>query len=282
MAPNTSAQNLLYASGVCGGICVFSYPTGSLVGELSDANGPYGECVDASGDVFVANEGFSQTPGIYEYQHGATTPVVELSDPGYHPRGCAIDPTTGNLAVAAFSLSGNGAVAIYAKARGIPTEYGDPKIKDMVFCTYDDKGDLFIDGSSDLDAPLLAELPSGANTFRIIKLPQNLAFLQSIQWTGKYLAVTSYNGVISHIFISGSRGIVRASTLLNGKLSVYSQFWIQKNTVIAPYEVTSKPYTGGIGFWSYPAGGRVRKSIIGSQFTYGGASGVAVSPAAAK
>ncbi|MGD1068155.1 MAG: hypothetical protein ABR975_15205, partial [Vulcanimicrobiaceae bacterium] len=57
MAPNTTSQDLLYVTGACGGICVFSYPGGSLVGELADSNTPISECVDKSGDVFVIDFG---------------------------------------------------------------------------------------------------------------------------------------------------------------------------------------------------------------------------------
>ena len=68
--------------------------------QLSDSNSPYGECVDKAGDVFVADFGGNTgTPAILEYAHGGTKPIATLSDPGYYPESCSIDPTTGNLAV---------------------------------------------------------------------------------------------------------------------------------------------------------------------------------------
>jgi hypothetical protein len=280
MAPNTSSQDLLYVSGACGGICVFSYPGGALVGELGDPNYPLGECVDASGNVFVANVGFENgTPGIYEYAHGGSSPIAELSDPGYNPESCSIDPTTGNLAVAgdAAAFDRTGVVAIYTGAQGDPTDYADPRIPSLSSCGYDDKGNLFVDGLSYKEAVRFGELPAGGSSFKSIELSQEPSSPLGIQWAGKYLAVAASSTVIYHVAVAGSRGTVVASTLLNGPGSSETRFWIQGGTIVAPYEATSQTYA--VGLWRYPAGGRVRKNITGSEFDEGEPFGVVISPA---
>jgi hypothetical protein len=278
MAPNTSSENLLYTTEACGGICVFSYPGGTLVGELADSNYPLGECVDKSGDVFVVDFGADGgTAGIVEYAHGGTSPIATLSDPGYYPEACSIDPTTGNLAVTSDSSgSGTGIVAIYAEAKGDPTDYVDPKIFYMGSCGYDDKGNLFVDGQYDHQGTFeLDEMLEGSNKFKKIKLTQAPGSPLKLQWAGKYVALAASNTVIDHVAVTGSKGTVVGTTLLNGPVSGEGQFWIQGNTVIAPYE----PGTGSaeVGFWKYPTGGRVRKNIGGTEFNYGEPFGTAVS-----
>jgi hypothetical protein len=275
-APNTSSQDLLYVTGACGGICVFSYPGGKLVGELSDSNNPFGECVDKSGDVFVVNFGGENgTAGIVEYAHGGTTPIATLSDPGYYPESCSIDPTTGNLA----ATNDGGPVAIYANATGDPTYYSDPKAYIDGFCAYDDKGNLFANGgyTGSGDYALL-EMPKGSGTFKSIKLDRTPNFWYDIQWAGKYLALADSQTVIYHVAIKGSKGTVIGSTVLNGPVSgIEAQFWLQAGTLIAPYGTGDMP--DQVGFWKYPVGGRLRKNIDVSQFDNAELFGTAVSPA---
>jgi len=281
MAPNTSSQALLYVTGACGGICVFSYPAGTLVGELADSNMPSGECVDKLGDVFVIDfGGEGGTAGVAEYAHGGTSPIATLTDPGYNPVACSIDPTTGNLAVTNDSSgSGTGVVAIYVDAKGDPTDYLDPRIFYTGSCGYDDKGNLFLDGQYDHQGTFeLDEMLAGSSNFERIKLADAPESPLRLQWAGKYVALAASNTVIDHVAVKGSKGTVVGTTLLNGPASgSEGQFWIQGNTVISPYESGSGP--AEVGFWKYPTGGRVRKNIAGSEFNDADPIGSAVSPA---
>jgi hypothetical protein len=269
MAPLTSSQDLLYVTGACGGICVFSYPGGTLVGELADSNAPLGECVDKSGDVFVVDYGGeSGTAGIVEYAHGGTNPIATLSDPGYYPQACSIDPTTGNLAVTNESgkYGDTGIVAIYVDAKGDATDYVDPKIYYIAFCGYDDKGNLFVDGQHDHQGTFaLGELPKGSGNFKSIRIPQAPSSPLNLQWAGKYIALADSSSVIYNVTVKDSRGTVVGTTLLNGPGSgIEGQFWIQGGTIVAPYATRSSPYE--VDLWKYPTGGRIRKSISGSEF----------------
>ena len=85
-----------------------------------------GECVDGAGNVFVTNSFKGQ---ILEYAHGGTTPIATLSDPNQYPIDCAVDPTTGNLAVTNyFAKTGPGSVAIYQGAQGAPLFYAENNV----------------------------------------------------------------------------------------------------------------------------------------------------------
>ncbi|HEV3092114.1 MAG TPA: hypothetical protein VGX91_11815 [Candidatus Cybelea sp.] len=279
VVPNTSSSDLLYVTGDCGGVCVFTYPDGVLVQQLSDSDSPFGECVDKAGDVFVADfGGDTGTAAILEYAHGGTSPIATLSDPGYYPESCSIDPTTGNLAV----TNDAGPVAIYAGAKGDPTYYTDPKAYLNGFCTYDDKGNLFVDGGSrGRGNYALVELPKGRHTFKSIKLDSPPSFWYDIQWAGKYLAIAESATVIYHVAISGTKGTTIGSTVLNGPVSgIEVQFWIQRGTIVQPYGMSDLP--DNIGFWKYPNGGKLRKHIGGSQFGNGELIGTVVSPATSR
>lgn len=147
MAPEAKRDNLLYISDVgTDDVDVYAYPKGVFLGTLTGFSGPEGECVDKTGDVFIANYAASS---ILEYAHGGTSPIATLNDPGYLPGGCSIDPTTGNLAVTNYLTTGagQGNVAIYKDAKGTPKAYhADPLILEMFFCGYDKAGNLFVDG----------------------------------------------------------------------------------------------------------------------------------------
>ena len=51
-------------------VFVYDYKSGAQVGQLTGFDGPYGMCVDAKGDVYVANFDNGTTT---EYAHGGTT-----------------------------------------------------------------------------------------------------------------------------------------------------------------------------------------------------------------
>src|SRR5579863_10312478 len=115
MLPEAKSSDLLYVAaspdGPNGSAYVYTYPQGRLVGTLTGFGVPRGECADSAGDVFIVaytNQSMSSST-IYEYAHGGTKPIAALSDPDVAV-GCAVDPTTGDLAA-----SGDG-VAIFKNA----------------------------------------------------------------------------------------------------------------------------------------------------------------------
>jgi len=120
MAPGAETQDLLYISDEgTNDVYVYSWPQLKLVGTLTGFSYPQGECVDTKGDVFVVN-GRAQSQ-VVEFLHGGTKPIATLSDNySNHPSGCAVDPTTENLAVTNLETGnkGDGNVIIYKKARG--------------------------------------------------------------------------------------------------------------------------------------------------------------------
>jgi hypothetical protein len=239
-------------------VYVYSYPKGELQGTLTGFSGPEGECVDKKGDIFIANFGASN---MLEYAHGGTSPIATLSDPGYYPGGCSVDPTTGNLAVTNYRStgSGQGNVAIYKHAKdGQPVYYADRDIDTMAFGGYDNVGNLFVDGATSDSAFAFVELPSSGTSFEKISLSQKIGIAGGVQWDGTDVAVGDRDtNVIYQFAITGTKGEKVSSTSLIGASDV-NQFWIE-----GPKVIGSDSGAADAMFWNYPAGGSRTKVIDG-------------------
>ncbi len=249
---------LLYISDtVSNSVYVYSYPQGKLKNTLYNFTEPAGECVDAAGNVFIANTGKFN---ILEYAHGGTTPIATLRDPAWFPVGCSVDPVTGDLAVTDFPISSGsqGDVAIYRHAKGKPHRYTDAAITDMLLCSYDGSGNLFADGLTAGSAFAFAELRAGGKKLTNVTLDQTIVAAGGVGWDGKYVAVGDQStNTIYQFSISGTKGKMVGSTQLGGASQVF-QFWIDGSKVIGP-----DSGAGDAGIWSYPAGGNPVKTIKG-------------------
>ncbi len=269
MLPEAKNEDLLYVDAGDGVYTyVFSYPQGKLVGTIKQAgaNLQQGLCSDAKGDVFV-NDMEGNYGDTYEYAHGGKKPIADLIEYYVWVYGCSVDPMTGNLAVASVNwLSAASYVAIYKKAKGSPQSYEDPAIINYVFCGYDNKGNLFVDGTGRSGDFEFAELPKGSSTFTNITLDQSIAWGGQVQWDGKHIAVGTDDASPAMIYqfaIHGSTGTEVGSTTLGGSEAV-PQFWIQGKDVIGP-EASSNE----VGIWRYPAGGVPIKTITGVHDPFG-------------
>jgi hypothetical protein len=259
VAPDAASSALLYVSDLSQ-LSVYTYPKGQLVGVIRNSgfSRPAGECVDASGDVFVAS---LENGKIYEYAHGSRQLRNTLDAPNNdRPIGCAVDPTTGNLAVASQPRTGTtaGSVAIYAQAQGSPQVYVDHNIRGYFFCGYDDNGNLFIDGRSSEGAFRFAELPAGSSQFVDIKLNQKIRLPGSVLWDGTYIAVGDQSATDLYEFsIKGSRGTLVRTTQLDEPKGVSgdSAFWIAGTRILVAEGARR------VGFYAYPAGGNAIRNV---------------------
>lgn len=266
ISSDASKGPLLYATDAADNIVyIVSLPSGRLVGKLTGFDQPVGDCVDVKGDVFIAD---SQHHQIVAYRHAAREAYEVLSDQGYYPIGCAIDPVTGNLAVAnccAESGSSGGNVAIYAKAKGSAKYRTDASIVQYGFCSYDGHGNLFVDGiTRGSYQPQVAELPYGQHAFTNITLDQSLGGqnISGLFWDGEYLAVGSQDsGDIYRFVISGSSG-TKVATIVLKDGTWPGGFWIQTvdniRNLYTPFWENS---SAGVGVYPYPKGGRPAKTL---------------------
>ncbi len=302
MAPDAKKQDLLYISnGGNSTVDVYSFPKVHLEGELqgSPLDAPTGMCVDGKGDVWIVNQDAAysppNTPYVIEYAHGGTTPIATLSENSanyYVPADCAVDPTTGNLALSNGWIAKGTAtlgIAIYKKAQGKPIHYyteecmGAPR-----WLAYDNSGNLLIDdnGGCDEGLFLLFELAKGSHVVKQLSVSGGCCLAPSgVQWYGKgqYFAVADDNNIPAVIYglkitPSGASGVAR--TPLNTGYGSYASypvdFWIQDGKVIVTLQNGQQNNTAS--FYHYPAGGYPTNTLRG----FSTPEGVVVSKASQK
>jgi hypothetical protein len=261
MRPEATRTKLLYISNSgANDVTVYSYPAYTFEGILHGFNEPQGVCGDRSGDVWIVNTGGSQ---VVEYAHGGSTPIAIVSETGYYPAGCAVDPTTGNLAVTNITAaSGNpGNIAIFAHGQASPKYYMlSSNISRPVFCAYDHNGNLFVDGNTVGTGGFgFAELRKNTRKFRVVWLTKSLGFPGGMQWNGKSLLVGDQDtNTVYQVNVAGQSGKVVGSTVLSGAKDV-AGFWDRGDRIIgADLAASTAPV------WKFPAGGTATQTV-----TYG-------------
>lgn len=255
-----SAKELLYISNFNGsqGIAnIYAYPKEKLVGQILGIDGAVGMCVDSKGDVFVTQR-FATS--VYEYAHGGTTPIATLDD-GYESGTCSVDPTTGNLAVGnittnfeIFPYEGSGTF-------GTPTVYSAPNgFASVNSVGYDNKGNLFFQGSNSSNGDIEGELAKGSANAKLLSLNVTIGSPGQVQWDGKYITFTDrLDADIYEVSVSGSAGTVVGSTLLNLSNDQDRAGWISTKlkAVFVPQFNSNE-----VLVFKYPSGTPVAKKTI--------------------
>ncbi|MGC1381730.1 MAG: hypothetical protein WA814_11990 [Candidatus Baltobacteraceae bacterium] len=282
--------DLLYVANTGQGVVnVYRYWQRDLVGILTDATEPRGECVDASGDVYVADY---RGEKIVEYAHGGKKKMRLLDDSPYEPEGCAVNVRTGDLAVANYDKypSGRGNLAVYRHASGKPLYFSSPLYRYQA-CAYDSKGNLLTtDGEYDSsgygsDFAWLAK-----NGVKLVPITVrggssrygNFNGVVDIVWDGKYfvLSASYYGENLTRVRVQDGRGKAIGTTYVNGENGYLGDFAFYSSTpggqatqVVASF--SDYRSDSEVGYWKYPAGGSPIATITeGLDYPYG----VAVSP----
>ena len=251
---NAKNGELLYTMGP-GPSHIFTYPGGKLVASFDrTGNSLEGMCADRSGNVYVV-----ESPTIYEYAHGGTTPIRSI--PNVDAWSCAVDPTTGNLAVTIIGWFQQAPyLAVYTRASGTPAAYPLVTMTRPYNCVYDDKGNLFLQGVlNERGSPnILDELPKGANSLVNIELDTTVADVggpTGIAWDGKNVVLGDTAQDAYRFKIEKSKGTLVGQTTFNGVQTVY-QFWLRGSLILVTDERSED-----VNFYKYPAGGNATKIV---------------------
>lgn len=247
-----------------GRVAMYTYPGLKLVGKFTVSKpgappaGTTGMCSDAQGNVFIGGD-YDQNAAIYEYAHGGTAPIAVFNDGAYDANDCSIDGITGNLAVVNYVTGNTGAnVSIFQNTQGSPTIYAVPGMVNYLSCTYDDNGNLFVDGTTS-NATVIVELLAGSSTFTNITLNVTLRSTGAVLWR-KGLLVIQDQGArkLYSVSINGSSGTVVGTTHVRQQKGSSGELdYVYNNKVLAP---DGNHLAGGqVGIWPYPDGGRPTK-----------------------
>jgi hypothetical protein len=185
MSPNAKASNVLLYVGDqdADDVFVYNFKSGKYVGTLTGFEEPYGECVDAKGDIYVAN---FDGGNAFEYVHGGTK-VLQTYDSGGEPIGCLID-SKGDVAVTSFIPS---EVTVFAKSNpNKGTTYRDNSCEFLWTMGYDDKGNLVGDCENASGTVEYRGLLSGAKSITPLAASGfAINYAGGTTWDGKYLVL---------------------------------------------------------------------------------------------
>ena len=230
---------------------MYSYPDGIFRGQLKDVRAS-GLCSDSDGNVFIPTRN-----SVLEYAHGESRPIATMRGSlGGSAQSCAVDPTTGNLAVSGGADNRSG-VAVFAHAQGTPKVYALRSPNGAFLSNaYDDRGDLFVESASRSGVTVVA-LPKDTERFtNVAWTGTQPAGLGSVQWDGKHLAITGSAMGSTTIFrysVQRTRATFADKAVLKGS-DVSLRSWIQGGSIVVPG-------SAGVKIYDYPGGG-VPSAII--------------------
>lgn len=271
--PAGTYGDLLYVNAGCGipqssGICIYAFPSGKYMGWVEHYAGSQAIalCSDSGGNVYVTSIlAGGRGSAVLVYGHAGNGPTALLRDRNYLPNGCAVDPVSGDLAVANAAVGrAAGNVAIFQKASGKPKFYRAGGVSTYLFCGYGEKGDLFISGASKSGAVAVAKLAKGASEFVKVTFDKKLSVAGPIQWDGERMAFgygDTRGELIYRTDVSGEKGTVVATTRLappDARHAYVGPFWIAGKRIVATFKA---PGRYPVAFWRYPEGGAPTKVI---------------------
>ena len=140
-------------------------------------------------------------------------------------------------------------------------------VRQFSFPTYDDVGNLYADAVSKTGQFRFAELPVGKTQFTIVRLNEDLGFLQKIQWTNGTLNFLEYLGahepfVLYQAQVSGETATIVGSSQID-HAGIPGYFCIQGDSLYAFDGQVKSHHNRAVAEWPYPAGGEPSKALYG-------------------
>ena len=137
--------------------------------------------------------------------------------------------------------------------------YTDPDFYDYNFCSYDDQGNLFVNGVRGRKYPL-AELQSGSGSLQTISVDKKIGRLGGLQWDGEYLALgDSLAHVVYQVSVASGHATTQTTTHFKGWSGHFNDiepFAISNGVIVL---TISKRQTS---FYEFPAGGGSIRRIL--------------------
>jgi hypothetical protein len=253
-----AARDLLYVADYSQ-VDVFGYPSGERVQTLTGYYSVTGVCSDRYGNVWVINKIPGGASTLLEYAHAGTQPIATLNFAGHGAAACAVDSTSGNLAVGTMSAK----VAIWKKASGSPAVYSTRGlVHEVRTMTYDGSGNLYLRGYVGKKA---AWLPKGGSAVRDFEVRQAGAYA----WDGTHLVITGrasdYTQTLTLYRLHGGNGKAVGHVGLDECNVFYARDYGPALSIAgsAAAITCGVDETASVHYYDYPAGGKALKTFYG-------------------
>jgi hypothetical protein len=208
---------------------------------------------------------YNNKPAMLEYRHDGAGPIDHLALPNTAPFGCAVDPTSGDLAVA-NSQSQNGSLTVYRKAKGSGKTYFDANIKTFLYCAYDSEGNLLGQGRASGTSFEFTELVKGGKQLEDVNFGALQGEPGGVQWDGSYFVI-GYNGgqELYRYSIAHFKATFVGETPLNAGGFYLRSFALQGKTAVAVLSTDNNVF--GVATFAYPKGSRAKRHhVIGESY----------------
>ncbi|HEY3675625.1 MAG TPA: hypothetical protein VGK84_06495 [Candidatus Tumulicola sp.] len=253
IAPDAKTGALLYVTGGAD-VDVFQWPTLQTAGVLSGFQQTTGACVDAAGDVWIA-DAYAQK--LYEYAHGATTPIATLDDAASFPNGCTVNKRDGNLVVGNEYNNnvGKGSITVYKHASGAGTIYYDSDLDDVFSLDYVPNGNLFLDGWTGYAFAMQKFVRKQFTTIPI--KGATIGYPGGVQYWKGQLTVADAGSTVTNttIYHINEYGKVLGNTVMGKAYQSYQYQIINGKVICACFEDQN------VQIYPYPGGGSPTKTL---------------------
>jgi NHL repeat len=251
--------------------------TGVQTAQLTGFAQPQGLALDEAGNLYVADTNNSR---IQVYAAGFKGTPTTINDPGEFPASVTID-NKGNLGVANIltTSDGPGSVSFFNKGGTLLSTFSNTNFAKVCFDAFDDKGNLYIDGTNAFGAFVAGEVVGGVSgkAITILATGNSVGFPGGIAISSTHkialddqqnVAIFTYNAPVK-----GSLGMPIATTPLTGAGDPISFAFTRTNqhvwvadaarggsSVSAPGK--PKVLVSSADKYRYPTGGASRKDIL--------------------
>jgi hypothetical protein len=257
---------------------MYSYPSLTLVGTLTDVAFPTAVCIAenyADANVWVGGYDANKNSELIEYAHGSTTPIRTLDNSGPEVKGCAPINNGRMLSADSDPIDGQPVLNVSdwftRKPAEPPTKYTDiPNMQALTGIARTASGAAFVSGyDADGDYILAKFLPYEFRTFTQVPVSVPISEPGPVYAIGPKLFVSDRSDSNDQAVvyqISPTTGTVMATTTLASSTDCEG-YTVAKIKQMGQQQLfCANPNAGSVDVYNFPRGGQLSARITGLQY----------------